>query len=131
MQAGPAVPAWRRACSNFICELALSRSPRLIPWTPETRFPRWIMYEAKKDRIDRLHTRFDREVADRDPMARRTGQEYLEALSDFIRTYDDGPAGDPKVAGVDTTGELTRVEEQAAWAEQERHRVRRALNDVR
>jgi hypothetical protein len=89
------------------------------------------MYESKKDDIDRLRRRFERDAAQRAPEARRAGEEYLQALTDFIRIYDEGPAGDPMVSGVDTTGELSRVEEQAEWAEQERHRVRRALNDIR
>jgi hypothetical protein len=88
------------------------------------------MYEEKKDQIDRLKTRFDVEMRARSPAARKVADEYLNALTDFIRSYDDGPASDPDVFRHDTTGQLTRVEEHAEWAEQERHRVRRALNDI-
>jgi hypothetical protein len=88
------------------------------------------MYEAKKDRIETLRRRFEDELAARSPGTRDVAQEYLDALTDFVRTYNDGPASDPAVAGVDTTGQLARVEEHATWAEQERHRVRRALNDI-
>lgn len=88
------------------------------------------MYDDQKDRMEKLRTRFDREVAERTPQARRAGEEYLEALTTFVRTYDEGPAADPTISGLDTTGELRRVDEHAAWAEQERHRVRRAMIDL-
>lgn len=88
------------------------------------------MYDAKKARIDELRVRFDEEIAKRSPEARKIGGEYLDALTEFVRAYNDGPAGDPKVAAMDTTGTLNRVEDHAEWAEQERHRVRGALKDI-
>jgi hypothetical protein len=88
------------------------------------------MYEAEKDTIDRLRRRFEKDVSERTPEARTSGEAYLDALTSFIRTYNDGPAGDPGLARVDTTGELSRVEDQASWAEVERHRVRKALMDI-
>ena len=88
------------------------------------------MYDDQNERIERLRTRFDREIADRAAGARETGEEYLDALTTYVRTYDEGPAGDPKLSGLDTTGELRRVDERASWAEQERHRVRRAMSEI-
>jgi hypothetical protein len=88
------------------------------------------MYDDQNERIERLRTRFDREVEERAAGARETGEEYLDALTTYVRTYDEGPAGDPTLSGLDTTGELRRVDERAAWAEQERHRVRRAMSEL-
>jgi hypothetical protein len=88
------------------------------------------MYDAKRDRIEALRQRFDEEIATRSPRARAVADEYLEALTDFVNSYNDGPAADPTLAGVDTTGQLARVEEHAAWAEQERRRVRHAMQQI-
>ena len=88
------------------------------------------MYEAKKDQIEQLRRRFESAIEARSPEAREVGSDYLDSLTDFVRTYNDGPAGDPRTAGLDTTGQIARVEEHASWAERERHRVRKALNDI-
>ena len=88
------------------------------------------MYERRKAEIDELRKRFDMELAERSVHARDTGARYLEMLTDLIRTVDEGPAADPRLSGIDTTGELSRVEDFEAWAEEERHRVRRALTDI-
>ena len=89
------------------------------------------MYDIKKDRIERLRVQFEEEAAKRSPDIQRVGDEYLNALTDFIRTYDEGPAGDPHtVSRIDTTGQLSQIEDQAAWAEQERHRVRRMMGGI-
>jgi hypothetical protein len=88
------------------------------------------MYEVERARLEELRTRFDRAAAGRAPGTRAVGGEYLEALTGFIRSFDEGPAADPTIAQVDTTGQLRRLEELSEWAEAERHRVRRALADV-
>lgn len=89
------------------------------------------MYDAEKARLEEVRARFDRAAAERAPDARAVADEYLAALTEFIRAVDSGPAGDPAVAHVDTTGQVGRLEEMEAWAEGERHRVRRALADFR
>ncbi len=63
------------------------------------------MYDVKKDRIEQLRVKFEEEKEKRSPEARQAAREYLHALSDFVRTYDGGPAGDPVIARIDTTGE--------------------------
>ncbi|MEW5929621.1 MAG: hypothetical protein AB1941_19375 [Gemmatimonadota bacterium] len=89
------------------------------------------MYDAERARLEELRARFDRAAAERAPDARAVADEYLEALTQFIRTVDSGPAADPAVAHVDTTGQVGKLEEVEEWAEGERHRVRRALADFR
>lgn len=88
------------------------------------------MYEVEKARLEELRTRFDRAAAERAPDTRAVAGEYLEALTEFIRSFDEGPAADPTIAQEDTTGQLRRLEELSEWAEAERHRVRRSLADV-
>ena len=77
-----------------------------------------------------MRARFDREVAERQPGARDTAQEYLGMLNELIDTVEEGPVADPQIADLDTTGALNRAEEFEEWAEKERHRVRRALSDI-
>lgn len=89
------------------------------------------MYDGKKAKIDETASRFNRLLENRDPDARSAGEEYLAALTDLIQSFNTGPAADERVMDVDTTGELTRTEERVEWAEQERHRVRKALRDLR
>ncbi len=88
------------------------------------------MYEARKAHLEELRKRFDSEFEMRSTQARQVGEEYLEAIDDFLRTFNDGPAADPKISGLDTTGELNRNEEYAAWVQDEQRRVRHSLNDV-
>ena len=88
------------------------------------------MYDRRRAEIDAMRARFDREVADRQPGARATAEEYLDMLTDLIDTVESGPVADPRIADLDTTGELNRVEEFEEWAEKERHRVRRALAEI-
>jgi|GEM_PF-2186426 len=88
------------------------------------------MYDAQKARIDQARDRFDREVSARSPELRRTACEYLGVLSEFIRTFNDGPAADPAIVHVDTTGQLRQAEDLVVWAEQERQRVRTTLSDL-
>ncbi|MBW3628182.1 MAG: hypothetical protein KY464_02685 [Gemmatimonadetes bacterium] len=78
-----------------------------------------------------MRARFDREVAEHLPSARQTAEEYLGLLTDLISTVEEGPVADPQLAGLDTTGSLKEAEELEAWAETERHRVRRALAEIR
>jgi hypothetical protein len=87
------------------------------------------MYEAKKAQIDVLRTRFERQAAEHSPDLQRTATEYLDVLSDFVTTFNEGAGADPRLMGLDTTGELNRIEEQAAWAEQERRRVRKVITE--
>ncbi len=88
------------------------------------------MYDSERAGLEEMRARFDRAAAERAPDTRAVADEYLAALTEFIRTFDSGPAADPTIAQEDTTGQLGRLEDFAAWAEAERHRVRRALVDV-
>jgi hypothetical protein len=88
------------------------------------------MYEAKKADIDAMRVRFDKELEGKLPGTRATGDEYLKLLTDFIDTFEGGAGADSRLRDLDTTGELDRLDDQSAWAEQERHRVRRAMNGI-
>ncbi|HEV2124530.1 MAG TPA: hypothetical protein VGW38_17385 [Chloroflexota bacterium] len=88
------------------------------------------MYDAEKAHLEELRERFDREFEVRSTQARPVGEEYLGEIDGFLRVVNHGPAADPQIAGLDTTGELSRTEEYAAWVEEEQRRVRRALHDV-
>ena len=88
------------------------------------------MYERRRAEIDAMRARFDREVADLQPGARTTAEEYLGMLTELIETVEEGPVADSKLHDLDTTGSLSRAEEFEEWAEKERHRVRRALSDI-
>ena len=89
------------------------------------------MYERRHAEIEQMRVRFDQEIADRSPSARKTAERYLEMLTDLISTVESGPVADPKLAELDTTGSIKEAEEFELWAEAERHRVRRALADIR
>lgn len=89
------------------------------------------MYDAKKASVDEAARRFDRLLGERDPEARAAGEKYLDALTDLIDTFTSGPAADSRVMELDTTGELARTEDHVAWAERERHRVRKAMRDLK
>ena len=39
-----------------------------------------------------------------------TAREYLDVLKEFLSSFNDGPGGDHRLMGLDTTGELDRVE---------------------
>ena len=88
------------------------------------------MYDAKKARVSEERERFNRLADDGLPGARAAGEAYLASLADLIDTFHDGPAADPRVMEADTTGELSRTEDEVASAEQERHRVTRKLRDM-
>jgi hypothetical protein len=88
------------------------------------------MYDSKRAEIDAMRIRFEREVEDRSSGARSTGTEYLRVLSDFIDIFESGAGADERLRGLDTTGELQRLEDQSEWAERERHRVRRMLDQI-
>jgi hypothetical protein len=89
------------------------------------------MYDSKKASVDDAARRFERMLEERAPEARAAGEHYLDALTDLIDTFSAGPAADSRVMELDTTGELSRTEDHVAWAEQERHRVRKAMRDLR
>lgn len=88
------------------------------------------MYDAEKAHLEELREKFEGEFATHSPQARPVGEEYLEEIGRFLRVVNHGPVADPQIAGLDTTGELHRTEEYAAWVEEEQRRVRRALHDV-
>ena len=88
------------------------------------------MYVENHAEIESLRLRFDQEAGDHSPSRRITGDAYLVALTTFITAANAGTA-DSRLSELDTTGELRRVDDYVAWAEQERHRVRHALQDVR
>jgi hypothetical protein len=88
------------------------------------------MYDAEKARVDEAARRFQRLVDRGDPDARAAGEDYLDALTDLIQAFDSGPGAEVRVMELDTTGALTRTEDHVAWAEGERHRVRKALRDL-
>lgn len=87
------------------------------------------MYDSKKAKIEEVRDRFEKQLSEGSPKIRATGSEYLDVLSDFVDTFNNGPGADPRLLRIDTTGELKRMEEQAAWADDERRRVRRILGD--
>lgn len=89
------------------------------------------MYERRHAEIEHMRARFDQEVAESRPSARQTAEQYLGLLNDLITTVEEGPVADPQLLGLDTTGSLKEAEEFEAWAEAERHRVRRALAEIR
>ncbi len=88
------------------------------------------MYDARKAQLEELRKKFDGEFETRSTQARQVGEEYLEALDDFLRAFNGGPATDPQLTGLDTTGELHRTEEYATWVQEEQRRVRHSLNDI-
>ena len=90
------------------------------------------MYDYRRDQIEKFRLRFEEQRANGSAQdTLDAAKEYLDALTDFIRAYNDGPAGDPHIASrIDTTGELSRVEDHAEWAEQERHRVRKVVSGI-
>ena len=88
------------------------------------------MYDRRRNEIDAMRARFDREVDGKHPGARTTAEEYLRMLTELIDTVEEGPVADPQIADLDTTGELNRAEEFEEWAEKERHRVRRVIAEL-
>jgi hypothetical protein len=88
------------------------------------------MYEENRAEIDQIKARFDRQIEQQSVEARRTADEYLTALGNFVEAFNNGPGADAHLMNEDTTGELHRVEDRVAWAELERHRVRRALLSI-
>ena len=89
------------------------------------------MYEHAKSRIDEIRRRFEADVDARSMNMEETGREYLEALTAFVDDYNHGPGADPRLVGLDTTGQLGRVEDEVEWAEDERRRVRKLLSSSR
>ncbi len=85
------------------------------------------MYDSKKAEIEARRILFERQAELRSPVLQKVANDYLEALSDFVTTFNEGPGSDPRLMGLDTTGELNRIEEYAAWAEDELRRVRGIL----
>lgn len=77
-----------------------------------------------------MRQRFDREVEQKATSARATGEAYLVMLNDFVDTAESGPAADPAIANLDTTGTVTGVEDYERWVEGERHRVRDSLREL-
>lgn len=88
------------------------------------------MFDEKKAVIDALRLRFDRQLAAREPEARATAVEYMAALTAFVDAFNEGPGADSRQMAHDTTGALSRIEDEVVLAEAERHRVRAALNTI-
>jgi hypothetical protein len=88
------------------------------------------MYESEKATMETLRTKFEREIAARDSVARTTATAYLAALNAFVDAFNDGPGADPRQMGHDSTGVLSGVEAEVVLAEAERHRVRKLLTTV-
>jgi hypothetical protein len=88
------------------------------------------MYDAERATIEVFRIKFDQQLAERTPEARATAAQYMNALSAFVDAFNDGPGADSHQMGSDTTGALSRIEENVVWAETERHRVRTALNSI-
>jgi hypothetical protein len=88
------------------------------------------MYDAEKATMEALRLRFDRQLAARKPEARTTATEYMAALAAFVDAFNDGPGADPQQMAHDTTGALSRIEDDVVRAEAERHRVRTALSTI-
>jgi hypothetical protein len=88
------------------------------------------MFQDKKDSIDHARRRFEAELERRSPDARRVGEEYMESLEDYLRLFEHGPAADPQVARVDTTGQVRDTEDFADWVWKEARRVRGVLREL-
>ena len=88
------------------------------------------MYDSKRAQINTLRIQFEREIEEKSKTTRATGQEYLDALADFIQIFDEGAGTDERLRDLDTTGQLEGLEGQAIWAEEERVRVRRVLEGL-
>jgi hypothetical protein len=85
------------------------------------------MYDAETARIKELKSRFEQQTAEQSIDLKATAREYLDALQNLVDSFNHGAGGDPRLMGLDTTGQLDRAEERVAWAEAERRRVRKML----
>ena len=85
------------------------------------------MYDAEKSTVQTDRRRFDTDVAAGAPSARASGNAYMVSLGAFVDAFNEGPGCDSGRMGSDTTGALSRLEEEVVWAEAERHRVRKVL----
>jgi hypothetical protein len=88
------------------------------------------MFDDRKDAIDRARRRFDSEMEHPSPDARRSAEEYMHSLEAYLAAFDRGPAADPRVARVDTTGMVEETEQYADWVWTEAHRVREAMRSL-
>ena len=88
------------------------------------------MFDSEIATMEQYRVRFERQRDSRDPEARDTAAAYLTALGVFVDAFNNGPGASAERMGHDTTGTLSRVEDHVVWAEAERHRVRRAVEDL-
>jgi hypothetical protein len=88
------------------------------------------MYDSEKATMEALRLELERQLADRAPEARATAMKYMNALAAFVDAFNEGPGADPRQMGHDTTGALTRIEDEVVLAEAERHRVRAVLGTM-
>jgi len=85
------------------------------------------MYDAELNTIETCRLAWERHSAAHAPGARATAGRYMDALGALIDAFNQGPGADPRRMDGDTTGALSRAEDEVEWAEAERHRVRKAL----
>jgi transposase len=88
------------------------------------------MFQDRKHLIDQARRRFERELTAGSANVRSSGEEYLARLSDYREAFEHGPAADPEVARVDTTGAVRETEGFADWVWQESRRVRHLLMEL-
>jgi hypothetical protein len=88
------------------------------------------MFDAEIATMEECRVKFEKEFEARAPATRASGKGYIDALTAFVERFNKGPGADSRRMGSDTTGTLDRVEDHVVWAEGERHRVRKALNDI-
>jgi hypothetical protein len=88
------------------------------------------MLNDKRSSIDLARRRFEAELERGSPLARRRGEEYMDSLEDYLKVFEHGPAADPRVARVDTTGQVHQTEDFADWVWSESRRVRGVLRQL-
>lgn len=88
------------------------------------------MFDDHKAAIDRARRHFEEDVARRSPSARESADTYMRSLERYLDAFGRGPAADPHVAGLDTTGAINETEDYAEWAWRETRRVRDALAEL-
>jgi hypothetical protein len=88
------------------------------------------MFGDKKSSIDHARRKFEAELERGSREARNRGEEYMDTLEDYLRTFETGPAADPRVARQDTTGQVHETEDFADWVWSESRRVRTLLRSL-
>ena len=88
------------------------------------------MYDAERDTVQTHRLKFDSQIEEGASAARESGNAYMLALGAFVDAFNQGPGCDSRRMGADTTGALSRLEDDVVWAESERHRVRKVLTSI-